>query len=100
MDDCCCYLRILFADLGYCGGYYGGYYGDFCGDCCGSSCGGCRWVGISFINLACCASYLGAVGVRGDVSALKWYGAYVDGACPDRAYPDGACADGACTDGA
>ena len=45
-------------------------------------------IGILFIDLACCASYLGAVGVRGDVSALEW-----DGACADRAYADGACTD-------
>ena len=28
-------------------------------------------IGILFIDLACCAGYLGAVGVRGDVSVLK-----------------------------
>ena len=62
-------------------------------------CGGCcYWVGISFIDLACCAGCLGAVGVRGDVLALKWNGAYVDGACVDGAYLDGACLDGAYTD--
>ena len=32
------------------------------------------WVGISFIDLACCASYLGAVGVREDVLALELNG--------------------------
>ena len=53
-----------------------------------------------FIDLACCASYLGAVGVRGDVLALEWDGACPDGACPDGACTDGACVDGACTDGA
>ena len=45
---------------------------------------------MSFTDLACCAGCLGAVGVRGDVSALEW-----DGACAD-----GACVDGACLDGA
>ena len=55
---------------------------------------------MSFTDLACCAGCLGAVGVRGDVSALEWDGACADGACPDGACPDGACADGACTDGA
>jgi hypothetical protein len=79
-------------------------------------CGGCYcWVRISFTDLACCAGCLGAVGVRGDVSALEWDGACavgacadracLDGACPDgayidEAYIDGACADGACIDGA
>ena len=58
-----------------------------------------------FTDLAYCTSCLGAVGVRGDVSALKWDGAYVDGAYTDGACADGACADGAyidgaCTDGA
>ena len=53
-----------------------------------------------FIDLACCAGCLGAVGVRGDVSALEWDGACADGACADGACPDGACADGACVDGA
>ena len=46
------------------------------------------WVRVSFTDLAYYAGCLGAVGVRGDVSALKW----------DRAYADGACTDGACTD--
>ena len=50
---------------------------------------------MSFIDLACCAGCLGAVGVRGDVLALEW-----DGACADRAYADGACLDGAYIDGA
>ena len=45
---------------------------------------------ISFIDLACCASCLGAVGVRGDISALKW-----DEACADKAYADKAYTDGA-----
>ena len=40
---------------------------------------------MSFTDLACCAGCLGAVGVRGDVSALKWDGACADGACTDRA---------------
>ena len=70
---------MLFADLGYCGGCYrdyygdccGGYCGDYCGDYCGGFYGGCRWVRISFADLACCTGCLGAVGVRGDVSALK-----------------------------
>ena len=57
---------MLFADLGCCGGC--------CGDCCGGSYGGCWWVGILFIDLACCAGYPGAVGVRGDISALKLNG--------------------------
>ena len=65
---------------------------------------------MSFTDLACCASCLGAVGVRGDISALKWDkactdkayadGACVDGACADKAYVDKACADGAYLDGA
>ena len=65
---------------------------------------------MSFIDLACYTSCLGAVGVRGDISVLKWDGAYVDGAyadraCLNRAYTDRACTDGAytdraCTDGA
>ena len=46
-------------------------------------------IGMSFTDLACCAGCLGAVGVRGDVSALKW-----DGACVDRAYADEAYTDG------
>ena len=53
---------------------------------------------MSFTDLAYYASCLGAVGVRGDVSALKWDGAYADracadGACMDRAYADKACVD-------
>ena len=55
---------------------------------------------MSFTDLACCAGYLGAVGVRGNVLALKWYRACADGACVDGAYIDKACTDGACTDGA
>jgi hypothetical protein len=51
---------------------------------------------MSFTDLACCAGCLGAVGVRGDVSALKWDGACADGACTDGACADGACVDGAC----
>ena len=47
-----------------------------------------------FTDLASYAGCLGAVGVRGDVLALKW-----DGACVDRACVDGACADGACGTG-
>ena len=47
-------------------------------------------IGMLFTDLAYCAGCLGAVGVRGDVSALKW-----DGACADRACADGACVDGA-----
>ena len=40
------------------------------------SCGGyywacCWWVEMSFTDLACCAGYLGVVGVKGDVLALK-----------------------------
>ena len=46
---------------------------------------------MSFTDLACCAGCLGAVGVRGDVSALEWDGACVDGACLDGACTDGAC---------
>ena len=53
---------------------------------------------MSFTDLACCAGCLGAVGVRGDVSALKWDGACADGACTDGACPDKACTDGACVD--
>ena len=55
---------------------------------------------MSFIDLACCAGCLGAVGVRGDVLALEWDGPCADGAYTDRAYIDGACIDGACMDGA
>ena len=70
---------MLFVDLGCYRGYYEDYYGDYCGgycgDCCGDYCGGScrgyRWVRILFANLACYAGYLGVVGVRGDVSALK-----------------------------
>ena len=51
-----------------------------------------------FTDLACCTGCLGAVGVRGDVLALEWDGACVEGACVDRACVDGACADGACID--
>ena len=40
------------------------------------------------------------VGVRGDVSALKWDGACVDGAYIDGAYIDKAYIDKACIDGA
>ena len=55
---------------------------------------------MSFTDLACCAGCLGAVGVRGDVLALKWDGACADGAYSDGACLDGACPGGACTDGA
>ena len=60
---------------------------------------------MSFTDLACYTGYLGVVGVRGDVSALKWDGAcadgaYADGACSDKAYLDRACPGRACTDGA
>ena len=48
---------------------------------------------MSFTDLACCAGCLGAVGVRGDVLALKW-----DGACADRAYINGAYIDKIYTD--
>ena len=51
---------------------------------------------MSFTDLAYCTSYLGAVGVRGDISALEWDGTCADGACPGGACIDGACADGAC----
>ena len=56
---------------------------------------------MSFIDLAYYASCLGTVGVRGDVSALKWDGACADkactdGVCLDKAYLDGACPGGAC----
>ena len=47
----------------YCRGCCGDYYRD----CCGAYCGDCWWVGVLFTDLACCASYLGAVGVRGDI---------------------------------
>ena len=50
---------------------------------------------MSFIDLAYYASCLGTVGVRGDVSALKW-----DGACVGKAYADETYADGAYTNGA
>ena len=43
-------------------------------------------IGISFIDLAYYTSCLCAVGVRGDVSALKWDGACTDEACADGAY--------------
>ena len=52
-----------------------------------------------FIDLACYASCLGTVGVRGDVLVLEWDGAYTDGACVDGVYIDKACVDRACTDG-
>ena len=52
---------------------------------------------MSFTDLACCAGCLDAVGVRGDVLALEWDGAYIDGACADKAYLDKACTDGACS---
>ena len=84
------------------GGAASGINRGFCGDSCWAY---CWWVGMSFIDLACCAGCLGAVGVRGDVSALKWDGAYADGAysdgaCLNGACPGKACTDGACTDGA
>ena len=41
---------------------------------------------MSFTDLACCASYLDAVGVKGDVLVLEWDGACVDRVCIDRAY--------------
>ena len=49
---------------------------------------------MSFTDLAYYAGCLGAVGVRGDVSALKWDracidGAYTDKACTDRTYSTG-----------
>ena len=47
-----------------------------------------------FIDLACYAGCLGAVGVRGDVLVLEW-----DGACADGACVDGACMDRACGTG-
>ena len=84
-----------------CCGSCGGSCGGFCGGSCGDSCRGCYWwVGILFIDLACCAGCLGAVGVRGDVSALEWDGACADGACPGGACIDGAYVGGACADGA
>ena len=52
---------------------------------------------MSFTDLACCASYLGAVGVRGDVSAFNWDGVCTDRACTDRACADRAYVDGACS---
>ena len=55
---------------------------------------------MSFIDLACCAGCLGAVGVRGDISAFEWDGACIDRACADGAYIDRACVDRAYTDGA
>ena len=48
-----------------------------------------------FIDLACYASCLSTVGVKGDILALKWDRACTDGAYLDRAYPDGAYIDGA-----
>ena len=70
---------------------YGSCYKSHCGDCCGDCygvcyrayCGDCWWVRVLFIDLACCASCLGVVGVRGDILVLKW-----DGACADRTYID------------
>ena len=53
---------------------------------------------MSFTNLAYCTSYLGAVGVKGDVSALKWDGAYADKAYADGAYINKAYADKAYMD--
>ena len=53
-----------------------------------------------FIDLACCAGYLGVVGVRRDVLALEWDGACADKACADGAYLDKAYLDGACPGGA
>ena len=58
-----------------------------------------------FIDLVYYTGCLSTVGVRGDISALKWDGAYADRACTDGACADGACVDGvcldkACTDGA
>ena len=66
--------------------------------------GAASGIRMSFTDLACCTSCLGIVGVRGDVSALKWDGAYIDEAYINRAYTDGAYRDGAyrdktCTDG-
>ena len=91
--SCCSYCGYCYGC--YCGDYYGGY------SCCGDSYGGyCWWVGILFTDLAYYAGCLGAVGVRGDVLALEWDGAYTDGACADGVYTDGACIDGAYTDGA
>ena len=67
---------------GYCGDYYRGYC----------------WVRVLFINLAYYTGCLGAVGVKGDISALKWDGAYADKVCADGTYTDRACADKACLD--
>ena len=53
---------------------------------------------MSFTDLACYAGCLGAVGVRGDVSALEWDGVCTDGACIDKTCTDGAYVDGACLD--
>ena len=50
----------------YCRDYYKAYYGDCCRDCC--------WVKILFINLTCCTSYLGTIGVREDILTLKLNG--------------------------
>ena len=55
---------------------------------------------MSFIDMAYYAGCLGAVGVRGDVSALEQDGACADGACADGACIDGAYTDGAYIDGA
>ena len=54
-------------------------------------------IGMSSIDLACCAGCLGTVGVRGDVLALKWDGVYVDGACVDGVYLNGVYIDRACS---
>ena len=54
------------------GGAAGGISGAFYGASCGASCGAYYWwVGMSFIDLACCAGCLGVVGVREDVLVLK-----------------------------
>ena len=45
--------------------------------------GAASGIGILFIDLACCAGCLGAVGVKENISALKW-----DEACADKAYAD------------
>ena len=76
-----------------CGGYYRDCYrdcyGDYCGAYCGAYCGDYWWVKVLFIDLAYYASYLGTVGVKGDISALKWDGAYADKAYINKAYTGG-----------
>ena len=55
---------------------------------------------MSFTDLAYCAGCLGAVGVRGNISALEVNGACADKAYADKAYTDKACGNKAYRDGA